>query len=46
MAEHRGFPEWIEIDTQGLKGKFVRIPLRDEIQLPVQEQLIVELYSK
>ncbi len=46
MAEHRGLPEWIEIDTQGLKGKFVRIPLRDEIQLPVQEQLIVELYSK
>lgn len=46
MAEHRGFPEWIEVDIQGLKGKFVRIPLRDEIQLPVQEQLIVELYSK
>ncbi|HAK88082.1 MAG: 30S ribosomal protein S4 [Nitrospirae bacterium GWC2_46_6] len=46
MAEHRGFPEWIEIDAQGLKGKFVRIPTRDEMQLPVQEQLIVELYSK
>ncbi len=46
IAEHRGFPEWIEIDAQGLKGKFVRIPTRDEMQLPVQEQLIVELYSK
>ncbi len=46
MAEHRGFPEWVEIDTKGLKGKFVRIPSREEIQLPVQEQLIVELYSK
>lgn len=46
MAEHRGFPEWIEIDMQGMKGKFVRIPSREEIQLPVHEQLIVELYSK
>ncbi len=46
IAEHRGSPEWIEFDAQGLKGKFVRIPTREEIQLPVQEQLIVELYSK
>ncbi len=46
IAEHRGFPEWMEIDAQGLKGKLVRIPTRDEMQLPVQEQLIVELYSK
>ncbi len=46
MAEHKGFPEWIEMDMQNLKGKFVRIPSREEIQLPVQEQLIVELYSK
>ncbi len=46
MAEHRGFPEWVEVDTKSLKGKFVRIPSREEIQLPVQEQLIVELYSK
>ncbi|NTU41632.1 MAG: 30S ribosomal protein S4 [Nitrospirales bacterium] len=46
MAEHRGFPDWIEIDAQAMKAKFVRVPSRDEIQLPVQEQLIVELYSK
>ncbi|BCB95541.1 30S ribosomal protein S4 [Dissulfurispira thermophila] len=46
MAEHRGFPEWIEIDIHAMKGKFVRIPSREEIQLPVHEQLIVELYSK
>jgi small subunit ribosomal protein S4 len=46
IAEHKGFPEWIEMDIQNLKGKFVRIPSREEIQLPVQEQLIVELYSK
>ncbi|HKN18197.1 MAG TPA: 30S ribosomal protein S4 [Dissulfurispiraceae bacterium] len=46
IAEHRGFPEWVEVDTNNLTGKFVRVPSRDEIQLPVQEQLIVELYSK
>ncbi|KAF0177723.1 MAG: small subunit ribosomal protein S4 [Nitrospirae bacterium] len=46
IAEHRGAPEWIEFYAQELKGKFVRIPTREEIQLPVQEQLIVELYSK
>ncbi|TAN43771.1 MAG: 30S ribosomal protein S4 [Nitrospirae bacterium] len=46
VAEHKGFPEWVEVDSANVKGKFVRIPSREEIQLPVQEQLIVELYSK
>lgn len=46
IAEHRGFPEWVEVDAKSLKGKFLRIPTREEIQLPVQEQLIIELYSK
>jgi small subunit ribosomal protein S4 len=46
IAEHRGIPDWIQFDSAALKGTFVRIPTRDEIQLPVQEQLIVELYSK
>ncbi len=46
IAEQRGFPEWVEVDTKSLTGKFTRVPSRDEIQLPVQEQLIVELYSK
>ncbi|MFQ3574659.1 MAG: 30S ribosomal protein S4 [Thermodesulfovibrionales bacterium] len=46
IAEQRGFPDWIEVDTNNKKGKVLRIPTRDEIALPVQEQLIVELYSK
>ena len=46
VAEHRGIPDWIQFDAQEMKGTFVRIPTRDEIQLPVQEQIIVELYSK
>ncbi len=43
---HRGIPGWVEVDTANLSGKVLHIPSRDEIQLPVQEQLIVELYSK
>ncbi|MEW6570797.1 MAG: 30S ribosomal protein S4 [Nitrospirota bacterium] len=45
-SEHRGLPPWVEVDTANLKGKVLHIPSREEIQLPVQEQLIVELYSK
>jgi small subunit ribosomal protein S4 len=37
---------WIDINRDELKGKIVALPKRDEIQLPVNEQLIVELYSK
>jgi small subunit ribosomal protein S4 len=44
--EHRGLPSWIEVDTGSLKGKVLHSPSRDEIELPVKEQLIVELYSK
>ncbi len=46
ISEHRGFPQWMEINPESMRGKFLRVPTRDEINLPVQEQLIVELYSK
>jgi len=45
-AEQRGFPAWIEMDTNSLKGKVLHFPSREEIPLPVQEQLVVEFYSK
>lgn len=45
-VEHMGTPAWVEVDSVNHTGKVLRIPSRDEIQLPVQEQLIVELYSK
>ncbi|MBM4146771.1 MAG: 30S ribosomal protein S4 [Nitrospira sp.] len=45
-SEHRGLPGWVEVDIAHFQGKVLHIPSRDEIQLPVQEQLIVELYSK
>jgi small subunit ribosomal protein S4 len=44
--EHRGIPSWVEMDAGSLKGKMLHNPSREEIQLPVQEQLIIELYSK
>lgn len=46
LAEQRGFPVWLEVNAEEMKGKFVRLPEREEMQLPVQEQLIVEFYSK
>jgi small subunit ribosomal protein S4 len=44
--QKRGVPEWLEVDTGALSGTFKKVPTKDEIALPVQEQLIVELYSK
>lgn len=44
--QKRGVPEWLEVDTTVLAGTFKKVPTKDEIALPVQEQLIVELYSK
>jgi small subunit ribosomal protein S4 len=39
-------PAWLEADHDSLTAKVLRLPDRDEIVTPVQEQLIVELYSK
>jgi small subunit ribosomal protein S4 len=44
--EHRGMPSWVEMDVNTLSGKVLNLPVREDIELPVQEQLIVELYSK
>lgn len=45
-VEHRRIPSWIQIDASNFKGKILHIPSKDEMQLPIHEQLIVELYSK
>jgi small subunit ribosomal protein S4 len=39
-------PSWLQIDFPNLTGKIITLPKREEISLPVNEQLIVELYSK
>ena len=41
-----GIPAWLTLDAEGLKGTVVALPKRDDIQMPIDEQLIVELYSK
>ena len=42
----RGVPEWLELDGEKLTGRLAAVPTREQINLPLQEQLIVELYSK
>ena len=42
----RGIPEWLALDTTATSGRVSQLPSREQINLPVQEQLIVELYSK
>jgi small subunit ribosomal protein S4 len=38
--------EWLKLDAENLSGTVVRMPKREDITLPIQENLIVELYSK
>lgn len=45
-APGRSTPAWLEADLSNFKGTVKALPQRDDIQFPVQEQLIVELYSK
>ena len=42
----RGVPEWLLLDAGALSGRISQLPTREQINLPVEEQLIVELYSK
>ncbi len=42
----RGVPEWLLLDGGALSGRISQLPTREQINLPVEEQLIVELYSK
>lgn len=43
---HRTPPAWLELDKENLVGKVVAMPTREDIDLPINEQLIVELYSR
>ena len=42
----RGVPQWIELEKDNLKGSVKSFPVREDLTMPIQEQLIVELYSK
>ncbi|MBS3973657.1 MAG: 30S ribosomal protein S4 [Actinobacteria bacterium] len=45
-SERVEVPGWLEVDIEKLSGKVLSLPVRDQIDAPVREQLIVELYSK
>jgi small subunit ribosomal protein S4 len=42
----RGIPEWLELDKGAFKGMVRALPTKDQIVLPVNEQMVVELYSR
>jgi small subunit ribosomal protein S4 len=46
LVGSRGIPPWLEFDRESMKGRVVSIPKREDVNFPIQEQMIVELYSK
>jgi len=45
-AVRRGVPQWLELEKENLKGVIKALPVREDLTMPIQEQLVVELYSK
>jgi small subunit ribosomal protein S4 len=45
-VDGRGVPRWLELDKTRFSGRVSELPTKDEIALPVNEQLVVELYSR
>ncbi|MCL1866753.1 MAG: 30S ribosomal protein S4 [Oscillospiraceae bacterium] len=46
LVHGRPAPQWLDIDREGRKASIVRKPLRDELDFEIQENLVIELYSK
>jgi small subunit ribosomal protein S4 len=44
--ERRSLPGWLELDAENFEGTVKALPTREDITMPIQEQLIVELYSR
>jgi len=42
----RGIPQWLDLEKENQKGSVKAMPIREDLTMPIQEQLIVELYSK
>jgi small subunit ribosomal protein S4 len=45
-VEHRGIPAWLDLDKDNMRGTVLAAPTREDITAPIQEQLIVEYYSR
>jgi len=46
MAGGRGTPHWLELNAANASGRILSLPKREDVNLPIQERMIVELYSK
>ena len=46
QAEHRGAPDWLEVDREAFWARVKMLPGRAELTMPINEKLIIELYSK
>ncbi len=46
IAEQLGFPEWVEVDSKKMEGRFKAVPERGDLPADINESLVVELYSK
>jgi small subunit ribosomal protein S4 len=45
-VDRRGVPQWITLDKENFRGAINQLPSREDVTLPIREQLIIELYSK
>ena len=46
MPRRTPFPAWLEVNFENMSGRVLHLPKRVDVNLPINEQLIVELYSK
>lgn len=46
VLEHQNVPVWLVLDPAGMRGTVATLPTRDQIEIPINEQLIVEFYSR
>lgn len=46
QSEHRGVPEWLEVDREAFTARVKALPSRADLTMPINEKLVVELYSK
>lgn len=46
LSQRRGVPEWLEVDRQNFTGRIRALPTREDLTMPINERLVVELYSK
>jgi small subunit ribosomal protein S4 len=46
LLSRRGLPQWLELDKENYRGTVKRLPVREDVTVPIEEQLIVEFYSR